>query len=244
MGVWGLDRLTDPQLLPLRVVHIEGELRHLRRQSLERAVAAYASGSFFSVDLEAVRRAASGLAWVEQVQVRRVWPDGLHMRVVEQRPLARWGRDSLVNLRGQVFTPEDGSLPLALPGLSGPDGSAPRVSAAFRSMRTSLEPLGLQVRSVHLNDRGDWQVELADSVVLRLGTRDLAVRLGRFVRLYSRLLAGAQSQPEEVDLRYTNGFTVRWKGPDPQPQEASAQESGAFGKAQPWWPRPQQKRLV
>jgi cell division protein FtsQ len=230
-GVWGFDRLTDPQLLPLRVVHIEGELRHLRRQTLERAVAAHASGSFFSVDLEAVRRAASGLAWVEQVQVRRVWPDSLHMRVVEQQPLARWGRDSLLNLRGQVFTPEDGSVPLALPGLSGPDGSAARVSAAFRVMSKSLEPLGLEIRALHLNDRGGWQAELGAGVVLQLGTRDLDIRLARFMRLYPRLLAGAEGEPEEVDLRYTNGFTVRWRNANPQPQQASGRKSSAIGEA-------------
>jgi cell division protein FtsQ len=166
------------------------------------------------------------------------------MHVVEQQPLARWGRDSLVNLRGEVFTPEDGSLPLALPGLSGPDGSAPRVSTAFVSMRKRLEPLGLQVRALHLNDRGGWQVELADGVVVQLGTRDLEVRLARFERLYSRLLIGAQSQPEEVDLRYANGFTVRWKGPEPQPQEASVPKSGSVGKAQTAWPKLQEKRLV
>ena len=243
-GVWGMDRLNDPHLLPLRVVHIEGELRHLRRQALERAVAAHVGGSFFSVDLEAVRRAAGGLAWVEQVEVRRVWPDSLHMRVVEQQPLARWGRDSLVNLRGEVFTPEDGSVPLALPGLSGPGGSAPRVSAVFLTMNERLEPIGLRVRALHLNDRGGWQVELADGVLLQLGTRDLEVRLARFVRLYPRLISENQSQPEEVDLRYANGFTVRWKGPEPQPQEAAAPKAGSAGKAQFGWTERQEKRLV
>lgn len=243
-GGWAVSRITDPQLLPLRVVHIEGELQYLRTPSLERAVAAHASGNFFRVDLEAVRRAANELAWVHLVQVRRVWPDALHMRVVEQQPLARWGRDSLVNLRGEVFTPEDGPVPLALPGLSGPDGSAPRVSSTFRSMRQRLEPLGLRVRAVHLNDRGGWQVELAAGVVLQLGARDLEVRLDRFVRLYPGLVAGAQSQPEEVDLRYTNGFTVRWQGPDPQTQATSARELGTAGQAQARWRGLKQERLV
>jgi len=243
-GSWGLDWLTDPRVLPLRVVHIEGQLRHLRRQTLERAVAEHASGSFFTVDLRAVREAAGSLGWVEQVQVRRLWPDALHMRVVEQQPLARWGRDSLVNLRGEVFTPEEGPLPMVLPGLSGPQGSAQRVSAKFLAMGRKLTPLGLQIRALHLNARGGWQVELEAGLVVQLGTRDQEARLARFVRLYPRLLAAAQGQPEEVDLRYANGFTVRWRGSDQEAPSVSGQESSTRGEAQRRSPDAQQERLV
>jgi cell division protein FtsQ len=243
-GAWGFHWLTDPQVLPLRVVHIEGQLRHLPRRALERAVATHASGSFFSVDLAAVRKAAGELAWIDQVRVRRVWPDALHMRVVEQRPLARWGRDSMVNLRGEVFTPEQGPLPMALPGLSGPEGSARRVSSEFLVIGEMLRPVGLEVRALHLNARGGWQVELAAGVVLQLGTRDQEARLARFVRLYPRLMAATPGQPEEVDLRYANGFTVRWRASDqqlPMPSErrSGAHVGGRYGSADA-----QQQRLV
>lgn len=209
-SVWAYERLTDPGFLPIRVVHIEGDCRYLRKETLERAVAGQVSGGFFGVDVHEVGAVAGSLAWVDKVSVRRVWPNVLRMYVVEQVPLARWGSDSLINERGEVFTPGDGSGPEGLPALDGPEGSAAKVAEALRSMERVLEPLGLDIRRLQLDARGSWSVELDGGLQLRLGSSGAEAQLARFVRLYPRLAASREERPELVDLRYANGFSVRW----------------------------------
>jgi cell division protein FtsQ len=38
-------------------------------------------------------------------------------------------------------------------------------------------------------------------------------RLERFISVYPKLLGEKIAQVDSVDLRYTNGFAVRWKAP-------------------------------
>ncbi|MCU7844362.1 MAG: cell division protein FtsQ/DivIB [Candidatus Thiodiazotropha sp. (ex Monitilora ramsayi)] len=208
---WGGLQLMDPQVMPVRVVGVDGEIQHLERGSLEAAVAEAVDGGFFSVDLDLIRQKVERLPWIESASVRRVWPDTLHVNVVEQVPLAYWGEDGLVSLRGEVFRPE--RLP-QLPELSvleGEDQNALRISREYLRMRTLLETSGLTLKHVRVDARQAWWLKTDEGVSLHLGRREVMPRLTRFVQLYPYLKQQSGSQPESVDLRYTNGFTVRWQ---------------------------------
>lgn len=208
---WGVQALWDPRVMPVRVVGVDGEITHLDRPRLEAAVADAVDGSFFSVDLEQVRRKVEQLPWIESASVRRVWPDTLRVRVVEQVPLAYWGSDGLVSQRGEVFRPEQLPKLEGLAVLEGEDASAARITREFLSMRTLLATAGLGVKHVWVDARQAWRLETDAGVMLNLGRREVMPRLTRFVQLYPALKAQAGAQPEAVDLRYTNGFAVRWR---------------------------------
>ena len=62
---WGVIRLMDPQVMPVRVVGVDGEIQHLQRTRLESAVAEAVDGGFFSVDLDRVRERVERLPWIE-----------------------------------------------------------------------------------------------------------------------------------------------------------------------------------
>ncbi len=221
----GLQWLFDARSLPLRVVHIEGDFRHLDRQQLERSVADAVRSGFFTLDVAEIRRAAKRLAWVDEVTVRRVWPDGLRMRVTEQQVLARWGEDGLVNRRGEDFFPKAGSLSDHLPRLSGPQGSAATVSEVFVRMRRLLRTRGLELTQLALDERGAWSAELRQGAKIHLGAQDMETRLARFIRLYPSLMASHQGRLREVDLRYTNGFAVHWEAPPEEAEEALVEQT-------------------
>ena len=213
---WGVIRLMDPQVMPVRVVGVDGEIQHLQRDRLESAVADAVDGGFFSVDLDRVREKVERLPWIESASVRRIWPDTLHVNVVEQVPLAYWGRDGFVSQRGEVFRPEQLPQLPHLARLEGEDQNALRISKQYLRMQTLLETAGLSLIEVRVDPRQAWWLQTQEGVALHLGRREVMPRLTRFVQLYPFLKEERQVQPESVDLRYTNGFTVRW-------QEAEAQ---------------------
>jgi len=218
LGSWGLERLLGAAHFPLRVVRITGELRHLDRSALERAVAGVARGGFFSVDLGRVRAAAQALPWVETVRVRRVWPDTLELRVEERQPLGHWRQKQLVSLRGDVFRPASGDrLPADLPWLVGPEGSAMTVVDTFRAIQTRLESQGMRIERLTLTAREDWSAQLSDGTLVLFGTEHLAARLETFLRAYPLLRASAGGRVERVDLRYDNGVAVRRAPAKPAP---------------------------
>ena len=222
--LWGGVQLRNPAVLPLEVVRIDGRFSHLERDDIVQAVSDAVRGNFFTVDVEAVRDAALQLPWVERVSVRRVWPGTLDMKVEEQQPLARWGKTSLVNRRGEVFTPPRESIPAGLPRLSGQEGSAPAVVARYREIGRRLGELGLRIERLTLDSRQAWRLWLEGGLELDLGRADLERRLNRFIRIYPRLSREAGQRMKRVDLRYTNGFAVLWE-PLPPATEGDSGEA-------------------
>lgn len=207
----GIDWLKDPRSLPLQVVRIEGDFVHLERHELELVVADQVRGGFFSLDVEAVRSAIRALPWVDEVAVRRVWPDTLRIWVAEQVPLARWGKKGLVNVRGEAFQPDGSERPAGLPLLEGPEGSEREMVGRYLELQRKLDPLGLKLVRLRQDARGAWRSEFDNGTLLELGSRDVHLRFDRFLRLYPRLKAAGRGEPVQVDLRYTNGLVVHWK---------------------------------
>ena len=209
-AVRGVQWLRDPRTLPLRTVRIEGDFRHLSAQQLRQAVQPKATGGFFSVDVDGVRRAAEALPWVAHASVRRVWPDTLQVHVVEQRPLARWNRSRVVNVHGELFAPSAQSIPSGLPELKGPPGLEKKVVTRYRAMSHVLAPLGLKIRQLVEDSRRAWSLRLDNGVRVELGRSSPGSRLRRFARIYPKVLAGNVARLQSVDMRYSNGFAVRW----------------------------------
>jgi cell division protein FtsQ len=208
-----LEWMKDPHQWPVGRVNIQGEFRHLQSPQLEQVVAPLAESGFFVVNVGELQRHLQALAWVEQVSVRRVWPDELEIEVREQRPVAHWGSDGFLNARAQVFRPERAVEADPLPWLSGPDGYQERVLAMYRSMQTLLQPLQLEVARLSLDARRAWRVELDNGLVLEAGRGHPLQRMARFIKVYPALLAGAEGRLLSVDLRYSNGFAARWQEP-------------------------------
>lgn len=206
----GYRYLHSGDQLPLRVVEVTGEFTYLDHAAIQKRVAEAIQGGFFDVDLLKVRQEVSSMPWVEQVSVRRVWPDTLRMHVTEQVPLAYWNEEGLVNLEGVVFRPEELPELGMLPHLRGEPGSGPRLVAFYLQLHAQLLPLDLRIESVELNSRGEWQVAFRDGLQLFLGRKDIAHRQRVFIERYPQLLGYREQQPERIDLRYQHGFAVRW----------------------------------
>ncbi|MFH1045242.1 MAG: cell division protein FtsQ/DivIB [Pseudomonadota bacterium] len=212
----GVQAAIHSPLLPVRHLALQGELEHVTREQAEGAARAGAVGTFFSVDLDAVRRAFEALPWVRKVEVRRLWPGRIQVAIEEHVALARWGSDAqtkrLVNSYGEVF---EGELPdaIRLPQFAGPGGSAEEVTRRYGAFRQALAPLDLEPRQVLLSPRYAWQMRLSNGLTLELGRDQLKqpvlARLSRFVAFYVQTVGHIDRRLDYVDLRYPNGFALR-----------------------------------
>jgi cell division protein FtsQ len=217
MAAWFAgNALVHSNAFPLRSIRLQGELQHVSRMQAVEALQGRVSGTFFTVDLDGLRRLFETIPWVRRAEVRRLWPDRLEVTLEEHVAIARWGRreeDRLVNRQGELFTARsDADLPL----LAGPAGSEREVAGRYAEFRALLAPLGLAPRQVLLSDRRAWQLRLDSGLLVQLGRdapRDpVHARLARFVEAYPRTLGGMDRRLEYVDLRYPNGFALRVPG--------------------------------
>lgn len=153
---------------------------------------------------------------MNQAAVRRVWPDVVEVEIREQKALARWGGTALVSEEGKVFAPPVTEWPEGLPTFLGPEGTPGGMAAHYRELREVLTPVGLKMSSLTMNDRRALTMELDNGVQVLLGRSDQQSRLERFVRAYPLVVEGNVATVGQVDLRYTNGFSVIWKTQVPQ----------------------------
>lgn len=208
---WVWATLTDPRLLPIKNVQVQGPFTHVNAQAVRDAVAPYLSGNFLTVDVRSVQQVVQILPWVRHAEVRRTWPDAVHITVTEQVAVANWGEDALVNDAGEVFKPPRAGYPAGLPSLRGPEGSGNTVVTAFQDMSAMLAPLKLHLTRVTLDERRAWSLDLDNGIHVVLGRGDGYGRLLKFIRFYRRALHDQEAAVERVDLRYSNGFAVSWK---------------------------------
>ena len=211
-AVWLARELSDPAALPIRRVMVEGEFKHLTTEHVQRAVVDAVHAGFFGVDVPDIRRLLQDQAWIRDANVSRMWPDGLHVTIVEQVPVARWGDYGLLNERADIFVPAAEDLPRDLVQLNGPLGSEQEVLERYGYIRSQLRAVGLKVVAVNLSDRRAWTVTTDGGHEILLGRRSLEERLARFKWGYSKGLNAAWERIGHVDMRYTNGFAVGERG--------------------------------
>lgn len=217
--------IVDPRTFPVTAVQVEGELRHVDRAAAEQLVAPHATGSFFTVDVDAIRVALVALPWVRQAEVRRVWPRTLRVVIAEQEPWARWGEHGVLSTRGEVFMPPLSSVPPGLPRLVGPAGTQALVGRQFRRMSRELGAVGGGLRGLSMDARHAWTLELAEGTQVVLGRSEVPARLRRFVAAYAALRDADAGRMQRVDLRYTNGMAVRWTEQDSAADSADGARS-------------------
>lgn len=206
--------MQDPYQWPVQTVDIKGKFRHLQQAQLQNEVLPLVSDGFFGMDVSAIQTQLQNLPWVEQVSVRRVWPDRLSIVVREQQPVAYWGDKGYLNPRAQVFEPEQRVDLPALPRFHGPDGYEQRVLLMYQQLQGMLNSLKLSVDSLRLDARRTWSVQLSNDLSVEIGRSSPVERIERFVRVYPAILAAGSGQVMSVDLRYSNGFAVRWQQVD------------------------------
>ena len=209
--VWTGFYLLNPATLPIKQVRIEGEFRNLSTTALEDQARPKVTGGFFNIDVSAVRNALLTEPWVRDVSVHRVWPDSLQVFVTEQVAVARWKDTGLLNRSSQLFMPDQASFPEGLPVLDGPEGSQVMMMDKFIYLQKQLEPLAIQVSTLRLDDRRAWMFESADGLLVVIGRKDFDERVSRFVELIPGNLGEKLRETEMIDMRYPNGFSVRWK---------------------------------
>jgi cell division protein FtsQ len=172
-------------------------------------------GNVFLVDLSAVQRRVEALPWVQRASVRRLFPHDIAIRFSEQQLAARWSDRDWLNTSGEVLRVGGGDLPNDLPRLDGPTGTSAQVYRVYQQFRARLAPLDVQLVGLSLSARRSWQLELQPpnghlAFTLVVDHDQPLPRLERFVRVYATAFTQRVAGIKRVDLRYTNGFAVRW----------------------------------
>jgi cell division protein FtsQ len=175
------------------------------------------SGNFFSADLQRAREAFEAVPWVRKAVVRRVWPDGLAVKLEEHRAVALWkgadDQDRLVNHAGEVFEANVGDVEdEGLPLLTGPEGTAPQMLQMLGQLEALFGRHDRSVERLSLSGRGSWRAELDGGAAIELGrgnADEVLARARRFVDTITQVTGHFKAPVLHADLRHPDGYAVR-----------------------------------
>lgn len=206
--------LAEPGRFPINTVKISANFEHISRAEIEKILDKYNNNNSILLPISSLQEELLKLPWAKSIEIKRIWPDTLKIKIEEKKPVALWKNSFITN---------DGSMIVAatqdiqkqdrirsLPKLSGPDKQYQMVLQNFEKLSKLLAAYGLHADSLNLRDNQSWDLYLDDGVVLRLGKKNFEKRVLGFCKAYSTELVDRPEKMTSVDLRYPHGMAVQW----------------------------------
>lgn len=222
LAVW----VYNSPYFPVKQVKIEGEIQRTGGKQLQAVAQKYIRGNIFRADLNGAQEAFAKLPWVDKVTVRRRLPDTVEIDLVERIPVARWKESGLIDSNGNLF---NAATDEKFPVFSGEPGTGKIMVKHFNEFNAILKPLGLTVAELEYSPRSAWTVGLDNGISVRLGRENETKRLQRFAEMWPGILRAQQGNLAYVDMRYRDGFAVRYHDKQQEPQADTPSENSASG---------------
>jgi len=215
VAIGGYKWIQNPENLTIESVEVTGEFRILDTKKLQPLIEAYAKTNLFLLDEENLERALENNPWVHSAALTHVWPKKLIVKIYEQKPVAHWGKAQMLAENGEIIKAsmekDKGELPLLYsPNRSGRNMGR-NMANGFLEIRKMMKGFPVKLVEFKEDARGSWKIKLENGMTLKIGREHQAKRLKRFMVAYEESLNTVLDKISVVDLRYTNGFAVKWK---------------------------------
>ena len=194
---------------PLVLIKLEEGLHHLDQRTVRQSLSAVSQKGFFGYDVRQAKQEIEKHPWVYMASVKRVWPETLEIQITEQVAIARWGESALLNQYGELFVPPRVENISMLPNLIGPDESQSMMMGQYQKLSQQLQNSGLGLTGLSLSERGSWQMTLNNSVRVILGRFEISTKADLLIDFYRRASDTQLASIEVIDLRYSNGLSVK-----------------------------------
>lgn len=232
LGLFITDHLFNPQKFQITDIKINGHLKNIDADQIKRVIESKIDGNYFSVSLESLEDQIEQLPWAFSASLRRRWPSTLLVEVKEIHPVAVWSESQWLNFTGDLVEVQ----PIAkqqfsgLPRLYGLENEIESIWSFFRRWSGAFASTGLSLEGLTLDANGLWHLELSlgalslsqdgpveidtkeqKPTVRMIVDRELSSdRIDRFIRTLNQHLIVQFPFMLSIDLRYPNGFAIRW----------------------------------
>jgi len=208
---WQRLQSKDAVSKPIRYVKIEGAFQYTNKDELKKRLTPEMMRGFYHADMDTIHHLIAGLPLVAEVDVKRVWPDAVYIKITEQKPIVRWGKTALLNKKGDVLIPNNIEEFNNLPLITGPEGQEKKLLEIMKGIYIVLMDKSLQLAEFHVNNRRAWSIKLASGLEMKLGRKSPLENMQRFLKTMDILGEDKVAMMANIDTRYPNGYAVTWK---------------------------------
>lgn len=202
---------------PLHIEHISGDPLFTRQEDIQEELQKMPVKSFFEQDMQALADQVRNKKWIKAVVVRKTWPNKLYFWIQDYHPVATFvsnddpHNEQFLSKTGVIFPlPSNKIARENLPHFQGDEEQIPRLLATWQQMDKMLSSIDLKLDKLTLSNNNAWQLRLKNKIILKLGQSDWQGKLMRFMRAYSQISVPANQHIAYIDLRYPQGFAVKF----------------------------------
>ena len=192
-------------------IELDAEFKRVTSEQIRIVVASYPERSFFKIKAETIRENLTRIPWVQYVTVNKKWPNSLIIRVIEHKAVAVWNTNKLLNEAGEIFEVDSIDDLAALPHIIGHDNDSKTIWDKYIRYNEIVKKTGYDISSTNISNRGGWNLNLSNGIVINLGSQQMDAKLVRLADTWSKLLIINEQLPYYIDLRYTNGYVAKWQ---------------------------------
>jgi cell division protein FtsQ len=180
------------------------------------------NGNFYNINLIKTKQLFESIPWVNQVVVKRVYPNQIEAKLSEYKSKAIWGAREdmkLVDETGVIFEANtDDDEYDQMPQLIGPEGHGKFMLDMYKDISSALSPLRNRLKILELNARGSWVATLESGAHIEFGrgsSVDVIDRINKFSIGAEQMLTKLNKKTMDiqyVDLRHSEGYAMRMQG--------------------------------
>ena len=209
--VWVLGRL-DLNILPINTIEMHGEFRLSQRKNVREVMLPHVNKGFLGVSLQNVCRELREIPAIDKVEITRVWPDKIILRLYEPKIIARLADARPVTIDGKVLDIITKDVTMAsLPEFEGPIFKLSAIITQYINLTENVRELSLSLSKLSVDLEDNWCVTLDNGLKIILEDADLETQIMRFIAVYKQELYKYVHKIAYADLRYTQGMAIGWK---------------------------------
>ena len=196
--------LSDSFVYPIDEVEITSTTSNYDTDKINDIVASIQGQDLLSLDLGDIKRSIRSDDWINDVEIKKSFPDTLEIIIIPQQPLAIYN-SKIMMMDGTVINAP--SLPLDLPII------IDHTNDSHSSMNTLiltvklLQKIDLDIKKVEIHDS---LIKVFTSTNVLISDRvNYEVNLNRLIISFQDLKKLFKREIKSIDMRYSNGFAIK-----------------------------------
>lgn len=204
--------LKSTLFFPILDIHFQDFYPATVSDEVNRKMVQWQEKNLLDIRLAEVSQELRQIPWIKAVDVRRVWPNQLDIRLQSQTAQARWGTEGgVISTEGEIFYPEKTSIPKGLPLFLASSEDSQEILRIHREALVWFTPLNLSIKEIKLTSMEDLEIRLDNEIAIILGKEAVGESLSKFAAVFGEHFKTLRERIRYVDLRYATGVAVGWK---------------------------------
>lgn len=205
--------LSNPRIAPIQHVNISGDISTHSQHSVKKIISPFIQKSFWTLNVSALQHTLKTCDWIEEVSLKRVWPDTLKIHIIARTPIAymQFNKEGdilfLIDKAACIFENQQ-YTPKQLPYFIGTKEDAELLVCYYKQLQKMLELRALFIKSVRIDEQKRLFVELYNGIRLLLGNSQPIEQIMRLLEVSPDLLHQSH-KIKSIDLRYSNGVAIK-----------------------------------